>query len=97
MEYKYLGNPSLNAWYNVSFSYSKKVQTFYVSSPKFVEVFGIIGGITFLAILIFGCCARSFNKYKMKYEIGKELYLFDKLRIVYEKDKIKKLPRKTKL
>ena len=83
LNYRYNSNPATNSWYNVSFSYTKKMQSYIVTSSKFVEVFGMVGGIIVLFFLIFGCFAISFNRYKMKYEIGKELYLFDKLRIVH--------------
>ena len=43
------------------------MQIYEATSSKFVEAFGIIGGITFIAFLMFGCCINSFNKYKMKY------------------------------
>lgn len=66
--------------YNLSFANSYQVEYYTVQGDKFYETFGIIGGLVALFIFGLGCFARSFNYYRMKYLVGKELYLFDMLK-----------------
>ena len=71
------------------------MHTYYITTPKFYEVFGIIGGIIAFCYFFLSCFANSFDQYKLRYEVGRELYLFDKKRITESKDRMKKKLRKT--
>lgn len=66
--------------YNLSFSNSYQVDYYTVQGDKFYETFGIIGGLSAFFIFGLGACTWSFNNYKMRYLIGRELYLFDLLK-----------------
>jgi len=66
--------------YNLSFANNYNVKYYTFQNEKFPATFGIIGGLVAIFIFGFGCCARSFNNYRMHYLIGKELYLFDILK-----------------
>lgn len=70
----------VNMSYNLSFANSYLVKYYTVQSDKFYHTFGIVGGIVAFFIFGFGCLAHSFNHFKMKYDIGRELYLFDSLK-----------------
>ena len=95
--YEYLGvNPNLNIWFNVSFSYTHKVHLYTHDRPKFAEVFGLLGGICAFLYMVLGCFAGSFTSYKLKYEIGKDLYLFGKRLIVKNSRNTKTKLRKQK-
>jgi hypothetical protein len=65
------------------------VHSYTITAPKFYEVFGITGGVIAFFYCLIACCVSPFNAYKLRYEIGRELYLFDKKRIIERKDKIK--------
>ena len=67
-------------YYNLSFTNSNVIKEVHVKGDKFVETFGIIGGLVALIIFGLGVFPRSFNNYRMRYLIGKELYLFDILK-----------------
>lgn len=71
------------------------MHTYYITTPKFYEVFGLIGGILAFCYFFVSCFSKSFNEYRLRYEIGRELYLFDKKRITESKDKLKRKLRKT--
>lgn len=59
------------------------------------EAFGITGGVIAFFYCIIACFVVPFNKYKLRYEIGRELYLFDKRRITETKEKVKVKLRKS--
>lgn len=69
-----------NLWYNVSFSFNKRMISYHVTTPKFYEVWGLVGGVIAFFFFIANCLGTSFNKYKMRYLIGRELYNFDKVK-----------------
>jgi hypothetical protein len=81
MNYHLQGSsPLTNLWYNVSFAYSKRVSMYRVITPKFYEVWGLIGGVVVVFYFLFNCVGGGFNHYYMRYLIGRELYAFDKIR-----------------
>jgi hypothetical protein len=69
-----------SAYNNLTFSYTNMVDDYIVRTPKIHELFGIVGGIIGFFIFGIGCFVGSFNDYRMKYLIGRELYRFEKLR-----------------
>jgi hypothetical protein len=70
-QYSYSGNPNTDAWYNLSFSYSKRMKVYYITTPYFYEVFGMVGGVVAVFAAIIGCIAKSFNNYLLRYLIGR--------------------------
>jgi hypothetical protein len=66
--------------YNLSFANSYLVKYYTFQNQKFASTFGIIGGLIALFIFGIGACARSFNAYRMRYLVARELYTFDLLR-----------------
>lgn len=83
--------------YNISFANSFQVEYYTVTGDKFYETFGVIGGL--VAILFFGlsCCAQSFNEYRTRYLIGRELYLFDILKKNHDRAKARKRKSRSEL
>lgn len=76
MEGGYYGPISETLYYNLTFDNSFFVEHYTVIGDKFYETFGIVGGLIAFFIFGFGCMAGSFNNYRMRYLIGRELYLF---------------------
>jgi hypothetical protein len=64
-------------YYNLTFDNSFLVEHYTVQGDKFYETFGIVGGLIAFFIFGFGCLPSSFNNYRMRYLIGRELYIFE--------------------
>jgi hypothetical protein len=73
----YYGPITETLYYNLTFDNSFFVEHYTLTGDKFYETFGIVGGLVAFFIFGFGCLATSFNNYRMRYLIGRELYLFE--------------------
>jgi hypothetical protein len=82
-------------YYNLTFDNSHLVEVYTIQGDKFYETFGIIGGLVAFFIFGFGVIAKSFNYYRMKYLIGKELYLFDMLKVKEAKRRARQNDKKS--
>lgn len=71
MNYGYFIANTTNIWYNISFALNKKVYLYSVTTPKFYEVWGLVGGVIAFFFFIANCLGASFNNYKMRYLIGR--------------------------
>jgi len=95
MNYAYVRASTANLWYNISFSFNQRMLIYNVITPKFYEVWGLVGGAIAFFFFIASCLATSFNNYKMRYLIGRELYNFDKLKDGSVKLKKRKADKQT--
>jgi hypothetical protein len=77
LEVAYYGLPSESLSYNLTFDNTFLVEHYTIRGDKFYETFGIVGGLIAFFIFGFGCLPRAFNNYRMRYLIGRELYLFE--------------------
>ena len=71
MDYKYYQIDQKSLWYNISISFSKRILSYNVTTPKFYEVWGLVGGVIAFFFFIANCLGTSFNNYKMRYLIGR--------------------------
>jgi hypothetical protein len=69
--YNYYGSASGGLWFNVSFSYTRKVHSYTISAPKFFEVFGTVGGAIAFFYLAIAFFVIPFNNYLLRYQIGR--------------------------
>lgn len=76
MQVSYYGLPSEALYYNLTFDNTFLVEKYTITGDKFYETFGVVGGLIAFFVFGFACIPRSFNKYRMQYLIGRELYLF---------------------
>ena len=77
-QYASASSTSLPRNYNISLTYEGLLEHHVVQNPHIVEVFGIIGGLIILFYFVAICFVEPFNKYIMRYQVGKELYLIPK-------------------
>lgn len=70
-QYTFSGNPNTETWYNISFSYSKQMEVYYITTRYFYEVFGMVGGVLAVFFAIISCIAKSFNTYRLRYLVGR--------------------------
>ncbi len=82
-------------YYNLTFDNSFLVEHYTLRDDKFYETFGIIGGLIAFFIFGFGCIPRAYNNYRMKYLIGRELYLFDMSREKMKKNAVRGRKKKS--
>lgn len=83
-------------WYNLTFSSTGNIESYYLTAPKFCESFGILGGIIVFFIFGFGSIAKSFNNYRLLYLTGRELYVFDKLKMKEQRNERIRQGKKSK-
>jgi hypothetical protein len=57
-----------------------------IDIPGIAQSFGLVGGVIIVFMFTFFTCVESFNTYKMRYLIGRELYLLKKKKKKQEKE-----------
>ena len=67
------------------------MEHYHIQETTRAELFGLVGGIILFFYMILGSCAEGFNWFKMRYEVGRQLY-----RQAIEKD-IEEIKKKKKV
>ena len=56
------------------FTYNGLIQEYTIQESSIAVLFGLIGGNILFFLVVLGACANSFNNFKMRYEVGRQLY-----------------------